>query len=263
MITPTVLKIRENSMKRSATLSLLAAVTLATGVAADPAMQARIEAQMAAPDRHRFDLPRDAARKPYESFLFLGVKEGMVALDVGAYAGYTTEMLAAAVGSRGRVYSHNTRRVLERYADGYYERTMAERLANDRLPNTTLHVTGYDDFGLDGQVDVAFLGNLLHDFYYRDGRDQAVTFLRAIRKALKPDGVLGVTDHVGIAGQNNADLHRIEPALARELLREAGFEVVATSELFANPNDDHLLMVYDEKIYRNTDRFFFKAAAEG
>ena len=111
----------------------------------------------------------------------------------------------------------------------------------------------------DGQVDVAFLGNLLHDFYYRDGPDKAVSFLRAIRAALKPGGVLGITDHVGIDGQNNADLHRLEPDIARDLIEAAGFELAGQSSLFANPLDDHLLMVYDEKIYRQTDRFFFKA----
>ena len=98
---------------------------------ADPAMQERIDIQMAAADRHEYDLPRDAGRKPYQTFAFLGLKEGMVALDVGAYAGYTSEMLAAAVGPDGRVYSHNTQRVLERYADGYYQRTMEQRLANN------------------------------------------------------------------------------------------------------------------------------------
>ena len=210
-------------------------------------------------DRHEFDRPRDAARKPYETFVFLGVREGMTALDVGAYAGYTTEMLAAAVGPTGKVYSHNTQRVLERYADGYYQRTMTERLANNRLPNTVLHITPYDDFDLDGQVDVAFLGNLVHDFYYRDGEDKAVQFLAAVRRTLKPNGVLGITDHVGLVGLDNASLHRIEPKLARALLEQAGFAVMAESELFANPDDDHLLMVYDERIYRRTDRFFFKA----
>ena len=238
-------------------LSLLVSMSVAAW--GDPAMRARIEAQMAAPDRHEYDLPRDAARKPYESFVFLGVEEGMTALDVGAYAGYTTEMLAAAVGPTGQVYSHNTERVLERYADGYYKRTMNERLANDRLPNVALHVAEYDDLDLNGQIDVAFLGNLLHDFYYRDGRERAVTFLSAVRRALKPGGVLGITDHIGIEGQDNAKLHRLEPAIARDLLTEAGFRIEAESNLFSNPEDTHQLMVYDEKIYRQTDRFFFKA----
>jgi len=247
-------------MKTMVCVCYLLLISVTHSVAwADPAMQERIEIQMAAADRHEYDLPRDAARKPYQSFLFLGLKEGMVALDVGAYAGYTSEMLAAAVGPNGRVYSHNTRQVLERYADGYYQRTMEERLANNRLPNTVLHITDYDDFGLTDQVDLAFLGNLLHDFYYRDGREQTVRFLKAIRKALKPGGILGITDHVGARGQDNARLHRLEPETARSLLTEAGFTIEASSDLFANPDDDHLLMVYDDRIYRQTDRFFFRA----
>ncbi len=226
---------------------------------ADPEMFERIRAQQQQADRHEFDQPRDRARKPFDAFRFLGVKAGMTALDVGAYAGYTTEMLAAAVGPAGHVYAQNTEQVLTRYAEGYYQRTMEERLAGDRLPNVTLHITEYDDLRLDGSVDVAFLGNLLHDFYYRDGRDQAVVFLNAIRRALKPGGVLGVTDHVGLADRDNARLHRMEPSLALELLEEAGFEVVDESDLYANPADGHDLMVYDERIYRETDRFFFRA----
>ena len=226
----------------------------------DPAMFERIQAQQRAPDRHRFDLPRDRARKPFESFQFLGVEEGMTVLDVGAYAGYTTEMLAAAVGPSGHVYSHNTERVLTRFADGYYQRTMTERLAENRLPNVTMHLREYADLGLAGQVDVAFLGNLLHDFYYDEGREAAVAYLEAIRRTLKPGGVLGLTDHVGRSDLDNARLHRMEEALARELLAAAGFEVLAASDLFANPADGHELMVYDERIYRQTDRFFLKAA---
>jgi len=225
----------------------------------DQEMFARIQAQQRAPDRHTYDFPRDRARKPFEAFQFLGVQEGMTALDVGAYAGYTTEMLAAAVGPEGRVYSHNTERVLERFADGYYQRTMTERLAGNRLPNVTLHLTDYEDLALTGEVDVAFLGNLLHDFYHDEGREKAVEYLTAIRATLKPGGVLGLTDHVGRPDLDNAKLHRMEEALARELLAEAGFEVVATSDLYANPADEHDLMVYDERVYRQTDRFFLKA----
>ncbi len=246
-------------MKTPLLFLFVLAVPLAACAGGAPQMQARIQAQMAAPDRHEFDQPRDAARKPFATFQFLGVKAGMTALDVGAYAGYTTEMLAAAVGPEGRVYSHNTRRVLTRYADGYYQRTMDERLANNRLPNVVLHIREYEDLGLDETVDVAFLGNLLHDFYHRDGRAQAVAFLREIGRTLKPGGVLGITDHVGQPGRNNGALHRIDPATARSLLREAGFRISAESDLFANPADDHSLMVYNEKIYRQTDRFFFKA----
>lgn len=223
------------------------------------AMAERIAAQMQVPDRHRFDAPRDAARRPFEAFRFLGLREGMTALDVGAYAGYTTEMLSAAVGPTGKVYSHNRERVLTHFADGYYGRTMEERLANDRLPNVVLHLREYDDLGLEGAVDVAFLGNLLHDFLRRDGREGAVAILASIHASLKPGGVLGVMDHVGVPGADNDRLHRIEPDVARTLVREAGFVVEAESDLYASPEDDHSLMVYNDAIYLRTDRFLFRA----
>lgn len=222
-------------------------------------MKARVKLQMAVPDRHAWDLRRDVPRKPLETFQFLGLKEGMVTLDIGAYAGYTTEMLAAAVGPSGKVYMQNTQEVIEKYAKGYYERTIAERLANDRLPNVTLHVREYNDLGLEDKVDLAFLGNLIHDFYNRDGEESALQFLASIRRALKPGGILGVMDHVGDPDKGNARLHRIDPDIARDLLRRAGFDIVAESNIFKNPNDDHSLMVYDETIYLQTDRFLFRA----
>ncbi len=246
---------------RRVTLLIFALLPLAAPVHAEEtdAMAARIAAQQAAPDRHEFDFRRDAARKPYEVFLFLGLEEGMVALDVGAYAGYTTEMLSAAVGPKGTVYAHNTEKVLRTYADGYYDRTMTERLANDRLPNVVLHLREYEDLGLESEVDIAFLGNLLHDFHNRDGEADAVAFLTAIRRALKPGGVLGVMDHVGIDGRDNRALHRMTPEVARDLLTRAGFTIEAESDLFANPDDDHTLMVYNDEIYLKTDRFLFRA----
>jgi predicted methyltransferase len=66
-------------------------------------------------------------------------------------------------------------------------------------------------------------------------------------------------DHVGESRFDNQRLHRIEPRTVRRLLRDAGFVVVAESGLFANPEDDHSKMVYDDSIYRRTDRLLYKA----
>ncbi len=223
-------------------------------------MQQRIERQQQAPDRHKWDFRRDAPRKPFETFKFLGLKPGMAVMDVGAAAGYTTEMLAAAVGPEGKVYSQNRARVLYKYADGYYQRTMDERLANNRLPNVVLHVKEYDDLGLDEELDLAFWGNNFHDYYYHEeGETTALEVLLSIKKTLKPGGVLGITDHVGAADQDNRALHRIEPDIIRATLEQAGFVIEAESDLFANPDDDYTLDVYNEEVYLKTDRALIRA----
>ena len=240
-------------------LASLCLVLLPYPGVADESMAERVRAQMAVADRHKFDLPRDPHRKAVETFEFLGIRTGMTVMDVAAYAGYTTELLAAAVGPEGIVYSQNRPRVLSHYAQGYYQRTMDERLAGDRLPNVRMHVREYEEIGLAGQIDVAFLGNILHDFQHRDGEATTLRYLRSIRGALKPGGILGVTDHVGLADADNAALHRMTEADARRLLEAAGFEIDRTSDIFANPADPHDVHVYDETIYRRTDRFFLRA----
>ena len=137
--------------------------------------------------------------------------------------------------------------------------TRQPNLPPPAAPDAVVYLAEYDDLGLDEELDFAFLGNLIHDFYYRDGEENAVLFLTAIHDALKPGGILGVMDHVGEAGGNNARLHRIDPDIARGLLDKAGFVIDAESDLFANAEDDHSLMVYDDAIYLRTDKFLFRA----
>jgi predicted methyltransferase len=250
-------------MKTNSLLLLVVPALLVASLAsADDAseMKQRIAAQQMAPDRHEWDQRRDVARKPYQAFMFLGLEPGMHVMDVWAGAGYTSEMLSAAVGPSGKVYSHNTEVVLNTYADGYYKTTMDERLANNRLPNTVLHISDIDDFGLDEELDLVFWGNNLHDYYYHEeGQVNALDVLVAIKKALKPGGILAVMDHVGVAEGDNAKMHRIDPDIVRDLLKEAGYVIEEESALFANPEDGHDLMVYDEKIYLKTDRILIRA----
>jgi predicted methyltransferase len=104
----------------------------------------------------------------------------------------------------------------------------------------------------------------LHDVYngFNDqpaGEPAAVDFLQAIYAALKPGGVLGVIDHVGIEGQDNAELHRMLPQQARDALTKAGFMIEAESELLANAGDDHTKNVFDPAVRGHTDQFMFRA----
>ena len=84
-------------------------------------------------------------------------------------------------------------------------------------------------------------------------------FLAAIYAALKPGGVLGVIDHVGVDGQDNKALHRMLPQQARDALTKAGFTIEAESNMLANPADDHTTMVFDPAIRGKTDQFMIRA----
>ena len=71
--------------------------------------------------------------------------------------------------------------------------------------------------------------------------------------------ILAVSDHIGVAGKDNGRLHRVEIAHMFEQIEQAGFRIEARSDLLANPEDDHSLNVFDDAIYRRTDRILIRA----
>src|ERR1700692_4953369 len=95
---------------RASALALSFAVVF--GVAAG-AHEARAQATpdyaalIAAPDRSDADRQADKRRDPVPFLVFAGLRPGMKVLDMGAGAGYSTELDARAVGPSGTVYGQN------------------------------------------------------------------------------------------------------------------------------------------------------------
>jgi len=212
---------------------------------------ANFDAALDAADRSAEDKERDANRKPKQVLEFVGIGAGMTVLDLNASAGWYTEVLSAAVGAEGRVIAHNPPRRRERT-----EAAIAEKA--DRLGNVTPLFADIGALGLDSEVDAALTALNLHDMYNRDA-EVGKAYLGDAFKALKPGGVFCVIDHEGSAAQNNAELHRIEVAVATEALEAVGFVVEAVSDILDNPADDQTLHMRDASLERNTDRFLIRA----
>jgi hypothetical protein len=62
---------------------------------------------VASPDRSDADRTNDLRRKPEQMLGFIGIRPGIVALDLSAAGGYTTELLARAIGPSGAVYGQS------------------------------------------------------------------------------------------------------------------------------------------------------------
>ncbi len=227
---------------------------LASMAQAQDEQATRMRAALAAPDRPAENKARDAARKPIESVQFFGIETGDTVADMIAAGGWFTEVLSAAVGPSGKVYSSNPAFLVQQDA----ETALHKRLGN------VVAVHGPLAEGGAANVDAIVTAQNLHDIYngFDDqpaGEPAAVEFLRSLYAALKPGGVLGVIDHVGIAGQDNKTLHRMQPQQARDALRKAGFTIEEESPLLANPADDHTKGVFDPSIRGTTDQFMFRA----
>ena len=225
------------------------ALAAGLGSTASAELAAGFSDALAAAERPAAEKERDASRKPAEVLDFVGIGAGMTVLEAIAGGGWYTEVLSAAVGSEGKIYAQNAARMQERVGDG-----AAARAA--RLGNVEVLYTESNEMGLPEQVDAAFTALNLHDMANRGG---GAAFLAGIYVELKPGGVFGMIDHVGTAGQDNADLHRIEKATARDLLTEAGFVIEAESGILMNSADDHTLGIRDPSLRFMTDRMLFRA----
>jgi predicted methyltransferase len=211
------------------------ALLLLAGCAATqpPVSSERIAAIVASPDRSDADRTNDIRRKPAEMLAFIGVREGWIALDVSAAGGYTTELIARAVGP-GRVYGQTPR------PDP--RQRLAERMKNPAAGNIVPVVRPFENPAppelASNAFDLVTLMFNYHDFGFMGvDRDQ---MNRAVFAALKPGGLYIIADHSGRPGTGISEsktLHRIEEAFLRKEVEAAGFQLVAEGGFLRNPND--------------------------
>lgn len=208
-------------------------------------------------DPKRPDSARDAGRKPAQVIEFLGIKEGMTMLDLWAAGGYYTEVLSKVVGPGGKVYSQNTKFLLE-MRDGVNEKTLSSRLADDRLANVERVNMDIRDLKFEpGSLDGAMLVLNFHDIANRS-EEAVIGTLRLVAGFLKPDGFIGLIDHIGTDGNDNAKLHRIKKSRVLAAIEKAGLKVSAESDVLLNGEDDHTKSVFHPDVRGKTDRFLLK-----
>jgi predicted methyltransferase len=212
-----------------------------------------LKTALATPTRPQPDRDRDADRKPADLMMVFGVKPGMTAVDVIAAGGYMTEVLSIAVGPTGKVYLQNPQLFLQ-FNNGANAKAVATRLDNNRLPNV-VRLDG-DLPGLAGpnSADVAITVMNLHDVYNRSPQT-AQAFVKSVYDTLKPGGVFGVVDHVGVAGADNAKLHRMQKQQAIDVVTSQGFKLETDSNVLAHAGDDHTKGVFDGTLRGKTDQF--------
>jgi len=190
---------------------------------------------VASPDRTEADRQTDVRRKPELLLAFTGVRQGMNVLDMGAGAGYSTELLARAVGPRGRVYAQESPDASPRARERF-----DERAKTPPMKNVVRVLRGYDNPVPPGVHD---LDLVTFFFAYHDTAFMAVDrakMNRALFDALRPGGVLVVTDHSAQPGAGTSvvkTLHRIEESTLRGEIEAAGFKLIAEADFLRNPGD--------------------------
>lgn len=239
---------------RMAMVAVATALSVPVGVVAQAAMSPAITKALADPARK--DQQGDDARRQAAAVLaFSGVKPGQAVVDFIPGAGYWTRIFTGIVGPAGHVYAiwpaaaatGAAKAIPVMNARGFANVTASLDPALITPPHA---------------VDLIWTVQNYHDIPNKGvGEAGLNAFNAAVFKALKPGGVYVVIDHVAPAGSGLADtetLHRIDPAIVKKEVLAAGFVFVGSSDVLANPKDDHSLRVFDPLIRGKTDQFVFK-----
>lgn len=187
-------------------------------------------AVIAAPDRSPADRQTDARRNPEPLLQFVAAKPGMKVLDVGAGAGYSTELLARSVGPKGIVYGQNARQ-----RDNF-----EERMRTPAMKNVVSVVRPYED---PVPPEAKNLDLITMFYVYHDIVNTPVDrnkMNRRLYESLRPGGRFVVADHSAQAGAGTSvtkSLHRIEEAALRQEVQAAGFKLEAEGDFLRNPAD--------------------------
>ena len=190
---------------------------------------------IAASDRSDADRETDKRRDPVKLLAFTGVRGGMKVLDMGAGGGYSTELMARAVGPTGVVYGQNAADVSARAQE-----RLAARMKTPALKTAISLVRPFDD---PLPADVRDLDLITFFFYYHDTTYMEVDRAAMNRKlyaALKPGGMLVIADHSARPGDGTAvgkTFHRIEESVLRREVEAAGFKLVAEGDFFRHGED--------------------------
>jgi predicted methyltransferase len=196
-----------------------------------PAVQAVVDAA----DRDPEDRKIDAGRHPGELLAFLGLKSGDHVAELGAGGGYTTELLARAVGPRGKVWGENNAFFMK-----FVEKPWGERLKKPAMKNV-VRVDREFDAPLPPEaknLDAVVVVLVYHDTVWMGvDRDK---MNKAVYDSLRHGGEYVVVDHSGPEGTGTEDVkttHRIDELFVMRDIERAGFHHVVTGDFLRNQSD--------------------------
>ncbi|MBK6919667.1 MAG: class I SAM-dependent methyltransferase [Deltaproteobacteria bacterium] len=207
---------------------------------------AAMKAILGSPHRQPDSASRDPWRHPAQTLAFFGITPKMRVFEVGPGGGWWTELLAPLLAAQGKlsIATWDARDDPSARAQ-YRARTSAALLASapllygkiERIPNVGLKF----EMGPDASLDAIMVMRMTQNMMLGGGLEP---FLAEAYAALVPGGILAIEQHRAPASMTtpqHPELGYLPEGWLVEQVTAAGFELVARSELNANPKDtkDH------------------------
>lgn len=238
------------------TLSLLA--TASVGHANESALwQERLTQLAEDPARGAAHLHRNQYRHPVETLMFFGIEPQMSVLELWPVRGWYTEIIAPFVKQQGRLTVAHFRQdgLKNQDAQSQFWAKLSARL-EQRIIQQQSHFGDVGRVALDPPNFIPALAPDQFDMIlsFRNAhiwnqRGHLLATMQSLFQVLKPGGTLGMVEHRA-ARVSETTSYAVEgytdEAYLIEVAQRAGFELVASSEINANPRDtkDHPKGVY-------------------
>jgi len=207
----------------------------AAAAAADPALVSAV----ASPARNPSAVARDKARHPVEELTFFGLGPKMSVVELWPGGGYWTDILGPYLKDGGH-YTIALPAPGNAEEDGSVVRLRA-RIAGEKDRLGVVHESvlgaGHFDLAPPGSADLILTFRNFHNWMDDGYAEQA---LAACFTALKPGGILGIEEHRGrndVPQDPKAKSGYVRQDYTIALAKKAGFVLVGSSEINANPRD--------------------------
>jgi predicted methyltransferase len=223
-----------------AALALLAAAGCAT-TASRGTVASALDTAIAGSHRPAEDRARDRYRHPRETLLFFGLRPDMTVVEIMPTGGWYTRILAPVLREHGRYIAAMPPVVAGNANSERTRRSFTDLLSAHPALFDRVQVTDFTPGGgqmvPDGTADMVLTFRNVHNWM---AREQAEAAFRDMFRALKRGGILGVAEHRGneaVAQDPRARNGYVNQSHAIRLIEGAGFKLVGTSEINANPKD--------------------------
>ncbi len=201
-----------------------------------------IESVLKGEHRPQKNKARDQYRHAKKTLKFFGLENNMTVVEIWPGGGWYTEILAPLLRNNGQLYAAHFSSDSE---VAYFKKSLAtfnKKIGEtpniyDQLSVTTLQPPNHLEIAPENSADRVFTFRNVHN-WMKGG--QALTVFKAMFRALKPGGVLGIVEHRGIEDQPQdptATSGYVTEAYVKDLAKQSGFVFIGSSEINANPND--------------------------
>lgn len=214
---------------------VLSATAPSNSTAVDPTLVAAIASTTRSPDA----VARDAVRHPAEELTFLGLASNQTVVELWPGGGYWTDILGPYLAPHGHYYvavatpaGAGATSSLEKWR----ARFIGKPDHYGAITETTLDAQHFD-IAPPGSADLVLTFRNLHNWMDGGFAPQA---LAACFRALKPGGIFGIEEHRARNDQPQdpkADNGYVREDYAIAIAKQAGFQLIGSSEMLANVRD--------------------------